>query len=139
MTARTAPALACLFACLAGPVAAEPLPTVGRYRCVRTMVGNCAWIPAMGERFCMSYPISRRGDRRAHLQLDFDRNLVTLNGLHGSIWRGGPGDNGPPVIVWRDLTTFGTPTVEFEPSTYRASVMLSLGDHYDQFSCRRSR
>ena len=136
MTARTVSALACLFACLARPAAAEPLPTAGRYRCVLTSIGNCAWFPAMGERFCMSYPI---GDRRAHLQLDFKRHRVTLNGLRGSIWRGGPGGNGPPVIVWRDLTALGAPTMEFAPSNYRASVILSQGDHYDGFVCRRSR
>jgi hypothetical protein len=139
MQIRTASAWALSLAFLASSAAAEPLPTAGLYHCIVTMVGDCAWIPAMGERFCMSYPVSRGGDRRARLQLDFERNLATLNGLRGTILRGGPGGNGPPIIVWRDRTRRGAPTLEFQPSPYRASVMLSQGDHYDHFSCRRSR
>jgi hypothetical protein len=131
MTFRTASALACLLACLTAPVAAEPLPLSGRYRCVLTSRGNCAVLPESRENFCMSYPITRGA--RAHLQLDFDSNLATMDGRRGTILPGGPGGNGPPTIAWDEPALLGTPSIAFERApealplrSYMSSLRLFL-------------
>ena len=138
MTVRTASALACLLACLAGPVVAEPLPLSGRYRCVATSGGDCAFIPDLGERFCMSYPVGS-GQPRAHLQLDFESNLATMDGRRGTILPGGPDGSGPPTIAWDDPALLGAPSIAFERFAHLAYVMLSQDNRHDNFRCRRSR
>lgn len=121
-----------LAALLATPVAAEPLPTAGRYRCVIIGMGACS--DRDGEQVCTGLGVAR-AHRRAILQLDFTRNEADLNGLRGAILRDGEG-GGTAGIVWGDLNLLGVQSIRVRRMERRMNVDLRRDEIVAEFRCR---